>query len=98
MYRPLPNTLTIKTSNIDGLGLFAVSDISINTNLGITHIKDERFDNGYSRTPLGGFFNHSDTPNCHVLYNGDFIELQTITDIKAGDEITAKYTFYNPNL
>jgi len=58
MYRPLPSTLTIKSSNIDGLGLFSVSEIPNNTILGVTHIKDDRFDNGYSRTPLGGFFNH----------------------------------------
>jgi hypothetical protein len=98
MYRPLPSELTIKSSVIDGLGLFSVSDIPNNTILGITHIKDCRFDNGYSRTPLGGFFNHSETPNCEVIYTDDFIELKTITDIKAGEELTAKYTFYNPNL
>ena len=37
-YRPLPKSLTIKKSGIDGLGLFAVDDIEISTELGITHI------------------------------------------------------------
>ena len=98
MYRPLPKCLTIKESDIDGLGLFAVEDIPKDTNLGISHIKDDRFENGYSRTPLGGFFNHNESPNCYVKYTGDFIELITINDIKAGDELTAKYTFYNPKI
>lgn len=98
MYRPLPKCLTIRESDIDGLGLFAVEDIPKDTNLGISHIKDDRFENGYSRTPLGGFFNHNESPNCYVKYTGDFIELITINDIKAGDELTAKYTFYNPKI
>ena len=96
MYKPLPEYLTIKPSEIDGLGLFATDDIDINHNIGITHIKDARFENGYSRTPLGGFFNHSETPNCEVVYDDLFIFLRTLRDIKAGEELTAKYTFYNP--
>jgi SET domain-containing protein len=97
MYRPLPDCLTIKQSNIEGLGLFSTMKIKDGTNLGITHIKDDRFENGYSRTPLGGFFNHSETPNCQVVYEDNFINLVTLRDIKEGEELTAKYTFYDPN-
>jgi SET domain-containing protein len=98
MYKPLPESLTIKESNIEGLGLFSTKEISKGTNLGITHVKDDRFENGYSRTPLGGFFNHSNTPNCKVEYNDSFINLITLRDIGEGEEITAKYTFYNPEI
>ena len=63
MYRPLPDELTIKNSPIEGLGLFANKDIKANTFIGITHIRDEQFENKYIRTPLGGFYNHSDHPN-----------------------------------
>lgn len=98
MYKPLPENLTIKQSNIEGLGLFATKFIKKDTNLGITHIKDKRFDMGYSRTPLGGFFNHSETPNCKVEYVDQFIYLITLEDINEGTELTAKYTFYNPEL
>lgn len=94
MYRPLPPHVTIKNSNIEGLGLFANKDIPKEYNLGITHIKDIRFENGYSRTPLGGFFNHSDEPNCKVVYKDDFIYLVTLSEIRMGEELTAKYTFY----
>jgi SET domain-containing protein len=96
MYKPLPEYLTIKPSEIEGLGLFAIDDIDAKHDIGITHIKDARFENGYSRTPLGGFFNHSETPNCEVVYDELFIRLKTLTNIKAGEELTAKYTFYNP--
>lgn len=95
-YKPLPDSLTVKNSSIEGLGLFSTTSIEKGTNLGITHIKDDRFPNGYSRTPLGGFFNHSETPNCKVEYSDTFITLVTIKDIKEGEELTAKYTFYNP--
>tara|TARA_B100000029_G_scaffold194976_1_gene193071 strand:+ start:332 stop:772 length:441 start_codon:yes stop_codon:yes gene_type:complete len=63
MYRPLPNELTIKDSPIEGLGLYATKNIKNNVFLGVTHIRDEQFDNKYIRTPLGGFYNHSNNPN-----------------------------------
>ena len=96
MYKPLPEYLTIKNSEIEGLGLFATQNIDSNFRVGITHIEDVRFENGYIRTPLGGFFNHSETPNCKVVYEGEYIFLETIKEVKSGDEITVTYTFYNP--
>ena len=63
MYRPLPKQLTIKKSPIEGLGLYALEDIKSNTFIGVTHIRDEQFENKYIRTPLGGFYNHSNEPN-----------------------------------
>ena len=63
MYRPLPEGLTINKSPIEGLGLYTTKDIKANVYIGITHILDERFENNYLRTPLGGFYNHSDKPN-----------------------------------
>ena len=62
MYRPLPDGLTIKNSPIEGLGLFATVNIKKNTFIGVTHIRDEQFENKYIRTPLGGFYNHSNEP------------------------------------
>jgi len=99
MYKPLPNSLTIKESSIQGLGLFAKSDIKSKTNLGLTHIYNEDYENNYIRTPLGGFFNHSSiNPNCRILESDDFLYLITIKDIKEGEELTAKYTLYNPSI
>ena len=102
MYKPLPESVTIKTSGINGLGLFADQDIKQATNLGITHIK---IDDTIIRTPLGGFINHSNTPNCAKVelrangYQGETFKkkwnLVTLQDIKKGEEITLRYTFYN---
>ena len=58
-FEPLLSSLTIKSSPIHGLGLFATCEIPKQYELGISHVKDDRFSHGYIRTPLGGFFNHS---------------------------------------
>jgi len=97
MYRPLPPYLTINSSKINGLGLFAVEPIKKSTNIGISHVADRHFTNGYIRTPLGGFINHSTTPNCKTFTEGRLISIITLTDIKVGDEITLKYTMYDPS-
>ena len=95
-YSPLPECVTIHNSSIHGLGLFATQDIPKDTNIGISHVKDSRFEDGYIRTPLGGFFNHSETPNCKVHHEDEYIYLITIQDIKQYDEILAFYTLYDP--
>ena len=95
MYRPLPKQVTIKKSFIEGLGLFANEHLAANTQLGISHIKDDRFENDYIRTPLGGFVNHSDNPNCEFYKDGDYIMLRTIRHINDGNELTAEYWLYD---
>lgn len=94
-YKPLPSYLTIERSGIHGLGLFATQDIPEGLDMGITHIKDDRFRDGYIRTPLGGFFNHSDIPNVKAETSGDYIRLISLRDIKAGEELVAKYWLYS---
>ena len=105
MYKPLPESLTIKPSKINGIGLFADQNIMQGTNLGMTHLKigDTIF-----RTPLGGFINHANEANCVKAelrmtdedlqgHKYDYKKWNLITsqDIKAGDELTVRYTFYN---
>ena len=105
MYRPLPDSLTIQQSGINGLGLFAKEGIAQGTNLGMTHAK---FNGTIWRTPLGGFINHSDDANVVkvelLMTNHDKPNLKfdykkwnllTLRDIKKGEELTVKYTFYN---
>jgi len=93
-YRPLPEGLTIKGSSIHGLGLFATQDIVKGVELGITHVYNDKFENNYIRTPLGGFINHSDNPNAQLLSVGDVMRLTTIKFIKKGDELFTKYELY----
>ena len=81
MYKPLPNCLTIKKSPIEGLGLYATQNIKANTFVGLTHVKNTHFDNGYIRTPLGGFYNHSNQPNVRRVVSDD------LPNLKCGDQI-----------
>ena len=70
-YRPLPDFLTIKPSKIEGLGLFSLSDIDKDINLGNTHVIDMETGE-IIRTPLGGFVNYSEKPNCQIVKDGRF--------------------------
>jgi len=94
-YTPLDERLTIKPSEIEGLGLFAKEDLTVGEDLGISHVYDERFKNQFIRTPLGGFINHSDTPNLKAYTNADFRYIKTLRHIKAGEELTLRYNLYN---
>jgi len=99
MYKPLPHSITIKTSKVDGLGLFAKEDIGQGTNLGMSHVE---IGDTIIRTPLGGFINHSGDANCVKvelrMTNGKFNykkwNLITLQNIKEGEELTVRYTFY----
>ena len=99
MYKPLPEELRLGFSEIHDIGLFAKQNIKVGTNFGMTHIQ---ISDTLIRTPLGGFINHSDDPNCEKvkLYfktdKTDFTKwnLVTIKDIKKGKELTLKYSFY----
>jgi|TARA_R100000656_G_scaffold52339_1_gene41658 SET domain-containing protein len=99
MYKPLPESLTIKISKVDGLGLFAKEGIAQGTNLGMSHLKIE---DKIIRTPLGGFINHSGDANCvkvelrmeNEKFNYKKWNLVTVRDIKEGEELTTQYTFY----
>jgi hypothetical protein len=59
-YKPLPESLTIKQSEINGLGLFADQPIKQATNLGMSHVQ---IGEEILRTPLGGFINHANEGN-----------------------------------
>ena len=80
MYRPLPDGLTIKNSPIEGLGLFTTINIKKDTFICVTHIRDEQFDNKYIRTPLGGFYNHSNNPTVMRMVS-DFLPKLKFGDI-----------------
>jgi len=75
MYKALHPSLTIRQSDIHGLGIFATKNIPAHTILGISHVaefKNRRYHCGYIRTPLGGCINHSDDPNCiKIKMNND---------------------------
>jgi hypothetical protein len=106
MLRALPQTFTIKTSDSDGLGLFASEDIIIFPTA-ISHIHHPFI--GWLRTSIGAFINHSDTPNCVVQehstvvnskkaienYNLDRYLLGSRYNTLEGVEIKVRYLLQN---
>ncbi|MGC6480201.1 MAG: SET domain-containing protein [Flavobacteriaceae bacterium] len=100
-WRPLPDFLSIQPSKIDGLGLFALEEIPAGTDLGMSHIHDERFPDEHIRLPLGAFINHHEIPNCKaVLATHDdtmgeikHVRIVTLQKIEKGSELNLKYIF-----
>jgi len=93
-YRPLPKGLTIIESKIDGLGLHASMPHNAGTVFGETHVLVHSRDrHEWIRTPLGGFINHSNTPNCFITTDAGDRTLYAIKPIKKGEEITVFYRF-----
>jgi len=93
-YRPLIEGLTIKTSNIEGLGLFTTKDFLAGTDFGETHVfvlSNNRRE--WVRTPLGGFINHSENPNCYINTESEDRTLYSVRPLKKGEEITVFYRF-----
>tara|TARA_R110000782_G_scaffold50540_2_gene109484 strand:+ start:165 stop:455 length:291 start_codon:yes stop_codon:yes gene_type:complete len=88
-YKPLPTGITIGNSKIQGLGLFSTTLFKSNTILGISH---HLVDYDIIRTPLGGFVNHSEQPNCELVKNNNQFVLRTIKKIVPGDELCVKYS------
>jgi|TARA_B110000503_G_C6841545_1_gene287058 hypothetical protein len=110
-YKPLPTGLFIKDSNIEGQGLFTTRDLIAGCELGESHyridtsgiesINEEENKNLFIRTPLGGFINHNEEPNCHrsqirIKPGFDKWIIVVIKNITAGEELTLKYTMYKP--
>ena len=107
-YRPLPDGLYIGVSSIEGQGLYTDRALSKGCQLGESHYRIATNDNPSThmeenkttliRTPLGGFVNHSNKPNCIKEKEDCIYEERTylVTNrlIKKGEEITTKYTMY----
>tara|TARA_X000000950_G_scaffold65844_2_gene81057 strand:+ start:417 stop:662 length:246 start_codon:yes stop_codon:yes gene_type:complete len=81
--------LTISKSQIHGLGLFSTQEIDAGVCLGITHIINKQ---DCIRTPLGGFVNHSEQPNCFIIEKKNKRFLYTIRKIRK-EELTVYYRF-----
>ena len=97
-YKPLPDYITIKESPINGLGLFATEKIEAHALIGIIHHADSHSADEFIRTPLGGFGNHSDDPNCFkLLMTPETWWIGASKDIEPGEELTWQYTLYNVN-
>jgi len=104
-YRPTPEEVGIRRSEYlseitgrDEQGLFANEFIKKGT-MWMTHVKTYSpvFEDGFIRLPMGGFFNHnSKDPNCRTVHIAEYIYLEAIRDINKDEELTSKYTLYDP--
>ena len=97
-YNPLPAGIVVADSGISGQGLFTTRRLVMGTTLGISHY---RIDGEYIRTPLGGFINHSDAPNCgrsqiRIKPGFDKWSIIVTENIPKGSELTLKYIIYDP--
>ena len=86
MYKPLPKELTLGESEIHDIGLFAKKDIKRGHDFGISHIQIGK---ELIRTPLGGFINHSETPNCVKI---ESVTRQRVTPLDDHDLLWNAFT------
>ena len=93
-YRPLPDIVHLDYSPIEGMGVFAKFDLDGKICIGITHVAPIKKDLGRQRTPLGGFINHSDNPNCFIVVETEYSRMYTVRPIMQGEELTVYYTGY----
>ena len=91
MYQALPSRLHVRDSPVAGQGIFALEEIPVGMVLGMSHII---IDDVIYRTPLGGFINHSDDPNCMKWNEDNKYFVKTIRPIHRDEELFLKYTFY----
>ena len=76
----LNKDITIKKSNIEGVGCFTTKIYKKEESLGVVLYRD-------CKTELGRYVNHSATPNVY-LENNEFIALR---DLKINEEILVDY-------
>ena len=94
MYNPLPPSVTIKKSNIHGLGLWCVEKIEMGEEIGISHFY---WGEKIMRTPLGAFYNHSTTDdNIEKVRRDSRFFMVAKRVIWPGEELLRNYTFYDP--
>ena len=105
-YQALPECVEVKRSEGKGHGLYAAIDIAAGSYIGISHLalipdQQKYIKRDYIRTPIGGFINHSEFPNCALVRHprtekptelGIVTHMWAIKPIKKGTELTCFYT------
>lgn len=94
--KTLRNEIVIpRQSEIEGFGLTVNQRTESDTILGISHIEDARFDDGWARTYLGALVNHSELPNTDYESSGQLgsriLYLVTTKIIQPNEELVVTY-------
>lgn len=96
-YHALPGGIVLKPSSIHGYGIYTEIDLPKDLSIGVSHVLNSSglFHNDLIRTPLGGYLNHSSTPNC-ILHTADGVITFLVTDtlIKPNEELTIDYRLF----
>lgn len=74
----------IKDSGLEGRGVFSKKNISIDSVICPSRVRDKR-------TPAGRYTNHALQPNAKMIFKGKDMDLVSIKDIEANEEITVNY-------
>lgn len=78
------STVYLDDSALQGIGVFALHDLTANDVIGIARIND-------LRTKIGRYTNHSANPNCRFEICDNSVKAIALKDIKKGTEITVDY-------
>lgn len=86
-YKPLPDVFEIRPSDIHGYGIFTkkMMHATMFADNMTTHVI---IDKEIIRTPLGGFLNHSNTPNCKLQLDNVYSNM--------GSDVTIAYAVLRP--
>jgi hypothetical protein len=99
---PVYKSIQIGPSKIHGKGVFSQEPIAKGDVIGVSHIRKNFTKNGqqyqapFPSTQLGGYYNHSESPNIQEVDNNDHILLLAKRNINPGEELTSNY--YNHNI
>ena len=95
-YRPLPDSVFIGPSDIEGNGIFAKDYIRSDEMIGISHVENKsgKFHNNLIRTALGSWINHSETPNCTLIKDGELFYLFTTEEVLPNYELLLDYRLF----
>lgn len=89
-----------------GIGLFTLSNIPKEKLIGIyivdKSVKNKKFDTPivfnennttifYETIPFGRYMNHSDNPNCELVFDSEIFYIRTNDDIPKGEELMVDY-------
>lgn len=100
MHKVAATSTEIKSSPIDGKGLFATSNFNSGDVIDPKYMVQWHDDDKmcWDQSEQCRFTNHSNNPNCTIVRDDDYVQLVAMQDIVRGEELTADYADCAPVL